>query len=115
MKDNNNKNNLAVVFNKRGWCNFNAFKLYVVNLSIYMNSFQLKLRIDEQLYPVMKAKMDDKLDTMTRDKLLLMPNRRYIPTNEIVNHPPQSRDRVLARTQSVNNRDNTDRSVFTAL
>lgn len=47
---------------------------YVVNLSVYMNSFQLKLRIDEQLYPVIKAKRDDKLATTTRDKLLSMAN-----------------------------------------
>lgn len=47
---------------------------YVVNLSVYMNSFQLKLRIDEQLYSVMRAKRDDKLVTTTIDKLLSMAN-----------------------------------------
>ena len=43
---------------------------------------------------------------MTRDKLFI-DGDGYIQTNEMSNHLPQSQDRVLAGTHTVNNRDNT--------
>ena len=47
---------------------------------------------------------DGKMATMTRDKLFI-DGERYMPINEMVNHPPQTQDR--AGKHSVENRGNT--------
>lgn len=46
------------------------------------------------MYPVMKqAKRDGKMANTSRDKLFI-DDELYMPTNEIVNHPPQSQDKI---------------------
>lgn len=83
----------------------NAFKLRGKPVSIHE---QFPAEIEnrrKQLYPVMKqAKRDGKMATMTRDKLFI-DGERYMPINEMVNHPPQTQDR--AGKHSVENRANT--------
>ena len=83
----------------------NAFKLRGKSVSFHE---QFPAEIEnrrKQLYPVMKqAKRDGKMATMTRDKLFI-DGERYMPINEMVNHPPQTQDR--AGKHSVENRANT--------
>ena len=72
----------------------NAFKLRGKPFSI-CEQFPSEIENrTKQLYPVIKqTQMDGKMATMTRNKLSI-DGERYMPTNEMVNHPLHSQEKI---------------------